>query len=829
MKYHFLFTIFFIVTFTNNSFSIEESKNLDQPVKNQYSINSDCTFSVTPDLPLIESSKEIEAEIKLAVKRFSDSYLGTSPLDPSELEKAVRWYDALNIKTSSRGISGTKITKFSKVKFLKIFAQHLKLNPNDKDIINKANNLIWWTSKEICNGNLDFDKRGYDYRFFGRAAILIGILNEGKILRPNVKKLFAYTLYKTTNDLDHYWVTDYETDQLKNDAIDTDQIYNKSDILMTYSLWQDTAEKRYQYMRAFQRYLKRFLTPSLGVTNGIKLDGSGFHHWTAYNSYMYAYKTAIENISYLDGTRFQIEAKHYKLIRDAVLVQRLQANDFGFQALSTCGRKPKERRANTGNHHVKTLAIAGGHILNLETEDPILAGFYNRVENTSKLKYTKVTPFEEGFIQLNYSTLGVFRKNNWVAINKGFSDALWGTEAYPKDNRYGRYQSYGALEILYPGKKPKQNGYNAGTWNWNFSPGTTVITLPWEKLHAEKSRVDENQQKKFVGSLTFNKKRLDYLPNTYGDFGLFAMDFKEKENQGFSKVHGPNTHNSSFEFKKSNFFFDDIIICLGSNITNNDTENTTVTTLYQRIDNNKTDVYVNKSFKEKTGEFDFKGKNNNWLISNYNTGFYVFGGNHTLKIKKEKQQAPRTNQIWPADISKNKKQTYCIGYLDHGTNPANEGYEYILKPSTTVDEMKVLHSKISKGKKPYMVHQKNKNAHVIEHKTKEIFGYAVFTNLKDLGYGNVKSIDNSCLLMSQFNSETKNLLLSLSNPELGFESRKYAKATVKTIKITLNGKWNIDTSDSDDVKVLSSNKDETILEFITTDGNAYEVNLKETK
>jgi hypothetical protein len=763
--------------------------------------------------------------------------LGTTPPTSSQLNTAIAQYN-----TFIGSVAGTDLASMD---FLRVFARELKYKPGNTTIIGYADNAVNLASQAVCDGTIggtvDDLVRGYSYRFFGRAAVLLGVMDginivpagSNSILTAATKTKFAYTLYLSTRNYEHYWLSDasYPTYQLTGDAIDTDIIYNKSDIMMAYCMFQNTMDERYRYMMGFQRFMNRFLSPSSGTANGLKPDGSGFHHWTAYNTYMYAYQTAIDNLLCLDGTRFQIGVDNYKRFRDAVLVQRLQANDATLQALSTCGRKPEERVANTPNSDVSSLAIIGGKILGLSTADPVLAGFYNRVNGVvnSAFNYSTRAPFEEGFIQLNYSNLGVYRKTgstkNWVAVTKGFTRALWGAETYPADNRYGRYQGYGSLEILYPGSY-LTNGYNATTWDWNHSPGATVIKLPWGKLHSEKSRVDELQNKHFAGSLTLKQKKLDYLSKTYGEFGMFGMDFQQRTGQGTGTVYGPDTHNSTFVFKKSNFFFDDIIVSLASGISNDDTANPTLTTLYQRMNNNGgTQVNVNGTAYGTDGTQTFSGAANNWLLDNYGTGFYVMADNsNSIKVIKGNQQVPQNEVVWSGSLpTTNPIENYYIGYIDHGTNPSSKGYEYIIKPNASLTDMQDLNTAITGGNKPYTVHQKNFIAHILEHKTKKIFGYSAFTSISNITVGNVKSINNACLIMTD-NSVNGKMLLSLSNPDLGLSSRSYQPSVSKTIDVVLDGQWTIDTP-TPGVVLVSSDATQTLLRFTTIHGNAYELNL----
>lgn len=783
-----------------------------------------CTFTVTPDLPLIPSNETIDAEIKDVIKNFSDNYLGTSAPSRGQLLAAESSYQALNIAVSGETITGKTIPNFSAVSFLKVFAQHLKFNPDDQNIKTKANNTVWWVSQQFCSGSLSLDPQMYAYQNFARPASLLQ-----DALDANVKKLFGYTLYQHSVGFEHFWAPSYDAAYQKaHGAINTDLIYNISDAMMAYALWQDTPDEQYRYMRAFKRYIDRFFTHTVGTNDGLKPDGSGFHHWTAYNNYMYSYNTAANLLSYLDGTSFQVDRANYEVFRNAFYAQYIQTNDAGVQALSTAGRNPQSRTNPLSQSALKTIAIAGGNILGLATADPILAGLYNRIYGVDPaFNFSDKASFEEGFFQFNHASAGVFRKEDWVAFNKGFTNNMWGAELYGTQNRYGRYQSYGALEILYPGNKTNGNGYDVDTWDWNYNPGTTVIRLPWAKLHGERARIDEMQQKRFVGALTLKKKNSEMLTNNHGAYGMFAMDFREQTGQGFSTVYASEYHNNSFTFKKSNFYFDDLIVCLGSGISNNDASNATITTLYQRLDNKGISPNVNGNNQSSTGEVTFDGTSDQWVLSNYNTGFYVLAGNHSLKVKKEVQQTPNQNQVWPANYSGNPTATYYTGYIDHGANPSNENYEYILKPNSTIGDMQTLQTEVQGGNKPYIVHQQNANAHIVEHKAKAVWGYAFFNAATNLSYDKVKNVNAPCLVMTEYDATSEKLLVSVVEPDIGFNPRSYTLSKAVTKQITLRGVWEI-TQGYPDVSIISASDVETVLEFHLVDGLSKEVVLEQT-
>ena len=786
-----------------------------------------CPFTLTPDLPLIASNATIESEITTAVSKFSNSYLGTTAPSANALNSAVTAYNSLNISVSGGTITGNTITSFGVASFLKTFAQYLKFNPTNpdsRDIKTMANNTVWWISKQFCDGSLVIDNQLYSYQVFARPTSLLQ-----DFLDPNVKNLFGYTLFKHSVGFEHFWVANYDAAyQQANGTIVTDVIYNIGDVYLAYSLWQNSAAERYRYMRGFKRHIDRFFSYTIGTTDGIKADGTGFHHWVAYNNYMYAYNTAANLLSYLSGTSFQVGQDNYKVFRDAFYTQFIEANDNGVQALSSAGRNPQTRTRPVGQSALKALAIVGGNILGLSTADPLLAGMYNRIYGVdATFSYSTVAPFPTGFFQFNHANAGVFRKDNWIIFNKGFSNNMFGAEAYTNQNRYGRYQSYGALEVIYPGDKLSGNGYDHNTWDWNYNPGTTVIKLPWASLHGEFSRLDEEQQKRFVGSLSLKSKNSELLSNNHADYGMFAMDFQEKTGQGFGINYGSEKHNSTFTFKKSNFYFDDIIVCLGSGITNNDNANETITTLFQRLDNKGVGVSVNGTSQSSTGA-TYNGVSNNWLLSNYGTGFYLVAGNDNLVVKKELQQTPSQEQTWPVDFSTNASATYYTAYINHGTNPTNKSYEYLLKPNCTVTEMQALATAIQNANKPYIVHKKDNNAHIVEYSAKKLWGYAFFNSISNLTFNDVNGVNGSCLVMTAYNSTTNTLLLSIDNPDIGFNSKSYTPSIQITRQVTLNGEWSLSSS-YPGVAILSSSPLKTVIEFTLIDGLAKEITLDDKK
>jgi chondroitin-sulfate-ABC endolyase/exolyase len=771
------------------------------------------------DLPIATASTSEVNDLKVIRKSLSDQFLGTTAPTAAQLNSAIDQYDALDITVTGNNITGNPVTKIGQINFLNTFAKYLKFNPDDTNISEKAVNAIWFLSNQICNTKGRSVLTFYNYVKLARPAIYLN-----NYLPDNVKALFGYTLYQETDAFKYLFDANYDFNTTKsNGAINTDVMYLHLDILFAYADWFNTNDEKIRYLKTVKRMLERFLIYTDGQKDGLKKDGLGNHHKASYDGYMYAFSTVSAVIKSLENTSFQIGKKSYLRFRDAIYAQAMYSNDSGVMPFALVGRNPQTKKTSLSSQTLANMAISGGKILELQVADPVLAGVYNRKFGVNKkFNYNSITPFEEGFIQFNYGNLGIYRKNNWIASMKGQSNILWGSEIYVNQNRFGRYQAYGTLEVIYPGENDKGNGHSLIGWDWNYNPGTTTIVLPWAKLHAERGRVDEYNTYGFAGALTLDLANKGVLSNTMGQSGLFAMKFKERNNLGFGATHGPITHNGSFEFTKAYFAIEDYIICLGTDIKNDDPINHTVTTLFQRLNNNSNSIFVNgKKSNQSVASF---GENQaNWIIDNYNTGYYILPNSGVLKIKTSAQTTPYQDQVVPTDvtIAGNKSNDYHLAYLDHGSAPKNNSYEFVCIPSTNSKKM-VEFSRLmqSPQDKPYVVYQNTINQQIIEYKPAKTWAYALPSSNTTIINGLIKANDQPCLVMYKgLNPEFTNIVLTVSNPDLGV-----SPSAPKVITLTLNNKWTLLQSNPN-VNVVSSTATSTVIQFTTADGLPVEIKL----
>lgn len=90
---------------------------------------------------------------------------------------------------------------------------------------------------------------------------------------------------------------------------------------------------------------------------------------------------------------------------------------------------------------------------------------------------------------------------------------------------------------------------------------------------------------------------------------------------------------------------------MGSNISHNDKDHPAVTTLFQNCTepNSFTVNDILCTNTEITNELSLV--HNDWIIDNFNTGFYIVAGNGSLKFRRSKQATPSPTQTDPNKLN----------------------------------------------------------------------------------------------------------------------------------------------------------------------------------
>ncbi|WP_282080416.1 chondroitinase family polysaccharide lyase [Aquimarina algiphila] len=749
------------------------------------------------------SAQELK-DFNIVKQKYDDFILGNKPSN-SNVSQAVNTYNKLNIKYSGgivtgKPIFGTDFKKSEKIhiidNFIYVLAKDYKHKGTATSLAYFLNTVRYVLDQGYADGSLmeTVHHIGYGFRNVSKSIHLMKdeLVTTG--LWNDARKMVEW--YAATDVIWHPTAFDSNMD----DAL------TRSISILGACLYKTTDEEKIQYLKGFKAYVEQWLTPfSRTNPNGVKIDYTGFHHNTYYPQYAFgAYKSLSQAINLMSTGVYNINTDKKNIFKKMLLVARVNMSDNNFSN-GLSGRSP-----------FTSISISETY-KNLGSSAPVdtqLLKVYNTITGGDEQTNSYGTEiFPVGFWQVNYANLGTYRQKDWLAGIKGFSKHFWGTEIYSSDNRYGRYQSYGSIEILYPGGHTN-SGLNIKGWNWNMTPGTTTIHLPFKSLKASKSRQDETTNSNFAASLRFGTKKDYYIEDKIeGNYGMFGMDFTQK-------AITP-THDASFTFKKSVFCFEGKIICLGSNINNNDTSNLTATNLFQNALNRTTKPIQinNKNIVTFPYNNTLSSSTNHWVIDAFNTGYYIKSGSDIV-VNRKNQSSPKEN-----GKSGNTSGDFASTYIDHGTSPKDAGYEYVIIPSTNKDDMLAFEDDMKNSETAfYEILQKNKTAHIIKYK--ELEGYAFF----EAGfYENttvIKSNDTPCLVMSE---KTKNdLNITVVNPDLNIDpSTKLSE--IKPVTLVLNGEWSLNSSSGGVVNVKINKEDETTIIVDTKDGLPIDIEMnKET-
>ena len=203
---------------------------------------------------------------------------------------------------------------------------------------------------------------------------------------------------------------------------------------------------------------------------------------------------------------------------------------------------------------------------------------------------------------------------------------------------------------------PATSGWQQPGFDWNRIPGSTSIHLPLDQLKAIVMNVD-----KFSGmeEMLYSDEAFAGGLSQAGENGNFGM-----------LLHEHDKYNGSHRARKSYHFFNDRIVCLGSDIENDNADYPTETTLFQL-------AMMDEAAKNYWQDYQF---NKAYTIDHLGTGYYTPG---TVQLIK--------NEAQPSRMQNNGKETvgaWATLLINHGKAPKAAGYEYMVWPSCNAAELK---------------------------------------------------------------------------------------------------------------------------------------------
>ena len=540
------------------------------------------------------------------------------------------------------------------------------------------------------------------------------------------------------------------------------------------AMLQSTDDEKYTAMRHLSDWVSASLRYTQGTIGGVKVDGTTFHHGAHYPAYTVG---GLGNLGILcmltKDTDLILSHEGRVHMKKALLTMRnyCSGRNWGF---GICGRRPLCGNMKPGEvAAIGYLAALGDLTGEGKAVDHELAGAYLDLGGKDKelLKIFgqhKIGPKspEEGFSVYNYGCFGIHRRDGWMICLKAYNSDVWGSEIYVNANRYGRYQSYGSVQV-FNNLGGKESGYVQEGWDWNRVPGTTAVYLPFDKLEAPYERLSEKNENRFPG-----------VSSLEGKNGCLAFTYVESDHENFCK---------GATATKSVFCFDNRIVFIGSGISNN-SDYTTGTTLYQFNVDDTEIVPYSKTLKT----------NKTVVLSDCFGNTYIIPkgkGGKGVVVERKSQTSPRN------DNTKTGTGNFDSAYIDHGSSPKDDSYEYLMLVEPSAEELKVYSKKL-----PYIVLKADNAAHVVKDKITEITGYVCYNEYAS-DKGLIERISAETIVMEQPKKEDGSIAMSVCTPDLGLENKgyfcfDYSKPIAK--EVVLNGTYAL-LKDYEGVSIITEN------------------------
>lgn len=586
------------------------------------------------------------------------------------------------------------------------------------------------------------------------------------------------------------WVSQYYTmyypDGKWQKNIVSDIVYLFLPYMKVFAAAHPSAPEAVRELKALKRYLDRNTTYTDGGYDMLKPDGTGFHHHNHYNNYMYAYRELADAVYDVRGTCFGISEDGYARFGKAVMAVYVMATpstgDTRHYALTLCGRNPFGSGQDVfwSKKHWNKLIESGA---DYPQEQQALKGAYNDFYQVQQ--YDVPANTQDGFHAFNWSPIGVYRHGKWVATMHAPTTLFWGAEIYPNSNRFGLYQSYGALEITYQGSSLASSGYptnqTGGGWDWNAMPGTTVVRFNnWKEMMPNKNttqRFDQyTQTKNFSGAAGL------------GSYGVWAADFDAASKWGTASCFVP----TNLIFHKSVFVCDTILVALGSGIDSYgdySEDRNTVTNLFQTVVGQFGNIYVDGTALTLGSRQTLETGQAHWLLSSTGTGYYVPAGNDEIVVVYENQTAPKHT----GEDATNPTTSLKAGkaYINHGAQPENKRYEFVAVPAQNSTTMAAWAAAAGQ-QKPYQVLSCTNAIHAVQYGN--VTGYVFFKGIEQVNIGIVRSTTNQHLMIDSLDTATGAHSIVLCNPNLNPADKESASswsASPTHTMLVLNGTFSL--------------------------------------
>lgn len=814
-----------------------------------------------PDMALTPVSEQQKREVQEIEKRFRDMLYTPSKFTDKELDGIRKKYDTYKITYKNGKVTGLPIfmvrqaeayermiPDWNKDMFTRLgmeMNEYFNLmkriaiaynNASDTGVRDELKRKFLAMYDHITDQGVAYGSCWGNIHHYGYS--MRGLFVSYFLMKDVLRE--AGKLKDAERTLNWYAITNEVYPKPTENGIDIDTFNTKLQGRIASILIMENSPEKLQYLRSFSRWLDYGCRPAPGLAGSFKTDGACFHHRNNYPAYAVGGLDGATSMIYLlSGTEFKLSELAHETVKNVLLTMRFYCN-LKQWPLSMSGRHPNGKGELVPIQYA-TMAVAGTPD-GKQAYDADMAAAYLRLaaytgmpdkdapdylpkaSARQELKMKELLeaqgfrpePDPQGNLALGYGCVSVQRRDNWMAVVRGHSRYLWAAEHYLPANFYGRYLAHGSMQIL-TGKPGEMVTFTTSGWqengfDWNRIPGVTSIHLPFEQLRAKVLNVDTfsgmeemlYSDEAFAGGLS--QARLN------GNFGM--------------KLHEHDKYNGSHRARKSFHFFGDMIVCLGTNIENTNSEFPTETTVFQL-------AAVTPEARQYWNAC--KGGGQTYIDPN-GVGYYL--SKHSMADAKYERNFP---QVTVGERSAKPTSGDWVSLtLQHGKAPAGASYEYAVLPHTDAASLKTF------AKNPaYRVLQQDRNAHIVHSLTDNITSYVLFETPRSLpADGLLQKADTSCLVMVRENNGK--LLLTVSQPDLALyrgssdeafdkdgkrmERSIYSRPWIDNdsgeipVTVTLKGEWNV--AETPYCKVISKDKQQTVLQFTCRDAASFDVELK---
>ncbi|MBT3382244.1 MAG: polysaccharide lyase 8 family protein [Prolixibacteraceae bacterium] len=475
------------------------------------------------------------------------------------------------------------------------------------------------------------------------------------------------------------------------------KVWQSSNVLLTSLLTKDI-----EMVRNASKSIHEELVVSLG--EGVQPDWSYHQHGPQlqFGNYGLAYAGDMINwISILRKTPFHFDEEKVSILRNYLLKGQQWVTWKNLMDISACGRQlfidSPETKASGLSNSIKKM----------ETVDPDFEAEYlsaSLYENLAGNKHFWRSDFQ------------VQRTRTYYFSVKMCSERVIGAESCNSENLQGYYMGDGATFFYQTGDEYRNI---FPFWDWKKIPGTTTQQddeiLP--VLTASGYRIEND----FVGGVSD------------GENGIAIMAYYRK----------------GLKANKSWFMFNNLVVCMGAGI-NSQTGLPVTTSVNQNYLNGEV-IYKFDTKEIVAGENQFI-KNPNWILHD-NTGYFLpEGGKVNLETKTVDGSWSSVAIRYPDKIEKAKLFKL---WFEHGNNPTNEKYNYILVPNAT----KPILNEMEKNLPFKIINEKDKQE--VSSSDGAINGIVFYRPGKSGILGGIE-VDKPCLVMLK--KKDNDLLVSIADP-----------------------------------------------------------------